>query len=252
MGSALTKAFFSGSKPKVPNLETINFESEQAAAIGQNIKSLPALTRLGSKVDDWNTSELLKNLEKMLPGYSGLRDSITSTLQSQLKGEIPDDVSQQVQRLSAESARAGGYSGSEASRNLTARDLGLTSLDITNRALDTTSRWLQQARAGAPTFDVTSMFVTPAQRIGVKLHENQMKFQRDWMQNQIDALPEPWEAAVGEIFDSIEEVGQSVVSAYAGGAVGGMGGGGGAAGAGAAGGVNTSSKIGINYLGSGV
>lgn len=221
-------------KPKVPEYPLIDFGAEQNAATQENLRALPGLEKLASRVNEFSSSEMLKGLETMFPGYSSILAKGTEILKSQMRGEIPEDVQRQIGRTSAERSRAGGYAGSDFAGNLQARDLGLTSLDIINQSLSTAERWMQEAAQRTPQFNFTSMFVTPQQRIAVKVQENQAKFQRDWVANQIAALPEPWEQALINLADNIEEIGQSVLSAYAGGAVGGgmggMGGGGGGGG----------------------
>lgn len=204
----------------------MDFLSEQRGAIAQNITSLPKLGELAEGVNALTSEELLKQLNRMLPGYSDLLNKGTELIQSQLRGEIPDDVVRETSRLAAERSRAGGYAGSQFSDNLTARDLGLTSLEITNQALSKADQWMARASRMTPTFDFTNMFVTPQQRMQIKLQENAAMFERDMIKSQVDAMPEAWEVALATFFDNIEETGQSVLGAYAGGA---MGGGGGAA-----------------------
>jgi len=53
-----------------------------------------------------------------------------SVASQQLTGAIPDDVQAEVMRISAENALQSGLGTGQAARNLTARDLGLTSIDI--------------------------------------------------------------------------------------------------------------------------
>lgn len=50
-----------------------------------------------------------------------------------LRGQIPLDVQTQVKNNAAQTSLFGGYGGSQVARNLTARDLGLTSLDLIGR-----------------------------------------------------------------------------------------------------------------------
>ena len=74
-------------------------------------------------------------------------------------------------------------------RNLVARDLGLTSLDLIGKGIDAGSRWIATAKANttAPQFDPSSMFISPMQRIGVEQWNRTGQFQRDWMANQIES-----------------------------------------------------------------
>ena len=249
MASALTTAFFSGGKPKIPEYPLVDIAGEQTAAVKENRSSLPGIENLASRVNAFSSAELMKQLEKALPGYGALLAKGTETIGSQLRGEIPEDVSRAISQATAERSRAGGYAGSEVGRNLTARDLGLTSLDITNRGLASAERWLAQAQSRAPLFDFTSMFVTPAQRISVKLQENANVFNRNLLKARIDALPSPAEAAAGQFFDTIEETGRSVLMMYAGGQMGGMGGMGGGGGGGSVK-PNRTFDVGGGYVGS--
>jgi hypothetical protein len=74
-------------------------------------------------------------------------------------------------------------------RNLTARDLGLTSLDLIGRGQDASQRWLQTA--AAPRFDITSMFLTPGQRIPMVTQERDNQWNQQWLRSQIKAMPNP-------------------------------------------------------------
>lgn len=53
-----------------------------------------------------------------------------------LKGVLPEDVNRSVRTATAQRAVAGGFSGSPMARNLTARDLGLTSLDLVTKGIE--------------------------------------------------------------------------------------------------------------------
>jgi hypothetical protein len=57
------------------------------------------------------------------------------TAQQFLSGELPDDVRQQVERIASERAVQGGTGLGQGGRNLVARDLGLTSVDLQQRGL---------------------------------------------------------------------------------------------------------------------
>lgn len=224
-GGSIAGTLLTYKKPSIPDYPLVDQQLEQLLATKGNIAALPKLQQLASRVNEISSTELLKQFERMLPGYSGLRDKGTGLIESQLRGEIPDDVAREIQRHSAERATAGGYGNSEAMSNLVARDLGLTSLEITNRALGSAERWMATARASAPQFDFTQMFITPQQRIQTKLYENSQVYQNKLLKSQVDAMPEAWEAALATLFDNIEEMGSSALSMYAGGAMGGGGGG---------------------------
>ena len=62
-----------------------------------------------------------------------LDEAQESTL-SMIRGEIPDDVVAEIERVTAEKSIQGGFSG-QAARNLTSRDLGLTSLELSQQGI---------------------------------------------------------------------------------------------------------------------
>lgn len=95
---------------------------------------------LARQNNQFSTEELNKMLEQSIPGYNLMQKQAADTTNSFLKGELPPDVQAAILRSSAAKALSGGYGGSPAGRNLTARDLGLTSLDLINRG--------QQYRSG--------------------------------------------------------------------------------------------------------
>lgn len=176
-------------KPKVPEFQKINAQQEQAKATAGNIANFDQSAQLGSQVNQFNQDQLLGMLRKAVPGYDDMMKQGSNLIQSYMRGEIPEDVKNQIGRNTAEKSLAGGYGGSGMARNLEARDLGLTSLQLTQQGLDSASRWMTSAsqRAVPNMFDVTSMFLSPMQQIGLSVGERDTQFQRDWVKNQLDA-----------------------------------------------------------------
>lgn len=156
-----------------------------------------------------------------MPGYAKLRDRITGVNNELLSGQIPEDVSMEVQRRAAAKSFYGGFAGSGMAKNLTARDLGLTSLDLTQKGLDSATRWVSAVRSGTPQFDVTSMFVSPALQIQTSFQEREAQFQRKYVSNLND-----WQHSIGYLWgQDMRATGETVkqlLSSY----LGGMGGGG--------------------------
>jgi len=229
--------YFLSDKPKVPKFQHVDFAAEQEAAIKQNTESLPELGALAEGVNRISTDQLNAALERMLPGYSTMRDKVTSNISSYLRGEIPSDVARAIERRGAERGISTGTSGSSFDEFGKLRNLGITSLELQQQGLNAAGRWLDSIAARTPTFNITSMFISPQERIAVKQQENQFQFQRDWLRNQIKAVPWGVEGWAINLADRIESIGYQVVSSYAGGAAGGggggmMGGGGGGGGSG--------------------
>jgi hypothetical protein len=229
-------AMSAGKKVKVPQFQRVNTEKEQEAAIKQNIASLQSGTELATKTTAAEQTLLESQLRRAIPGYDQLISQASSNIGSALKGEISSDVQSQLQRSSAGRALSGGYgAGSGVGRNLAARDFGLTSMQIQNQGLAQAQSFIQQQRTMgmAQPFSVSSMFITPTQRINLSLQENQFQYQRDMAAAQVAAQPDPMMAAIG---GSLSNIGGMALGSGMGGMMGGGGGGGGGQGGGGGGG----------------
>lgn len=223
IGTAIAGALGAfGDKPKVPQFKPVDANAEQLAAISGNTAALPGAEALASGVNTFNQAELEKMLAVALPGFQNIRSKIGQNISSLVSGQIPGDVAESVARNAAVKSLYSGYGGTGMARNLTARDLGLTSLDLTNKGLDSATRWLSSS-AVAPRFDVSSMFITPQTRINTAMFNTENQFNRDWLKNQVSAAPDPFMRALGQAFINDE----SSITSMAGSAAGAAGGGGG-------------------------
>lgn len=130
---------------------------------------------IASKQNTFDQQEMERMLEQSIPGYKGIQASRSGAAASFLKGDIPDDVRAQVFRKGAAKSLGGGYGGSDASRNLTARDLGLTSLDL----IDKGQRYSQSIIGGTPMarLSTTSELsgVNPGDVLGLRSKERSEK-----------------------------------------------------------------------------
>jgi hypothetical protein len=183
-----------GSKPQVPDLPSLNLTTEQQKALASNLQQLPTAEKIAANVDLFNQQQIDQMLEHVIPNYRAITGQISQNIASLTAGEVPTDVSEALQRSTAAQALSGGYGGTESGRNLFARDLGLTSLDLTQRGLASAESWMKTANTiyKPGQFNVASMFVTPAQQAAFDTSERDSQFQRQWMQNQIAGMPAPW------------------------------------------------------------
>lgn len=183
-----------GTKPTVPDLPSLSLSNEQQKALAANIAAIPGTEQIATQVDLFNQQQVDKMLENVIPNYKAITGQISSNIAAMTSGQIPTDVSQQIQRADAARALGGGFAGTQAQGNLTARDLGLTSLDLTQRGLASAQSWLQTANSlySPGQFNVSSMFVSPAQQAQFDVQERDAQFQTQWMKNQIAAMPAPW------------------------------------------------------------
>ena len=109
--------------------------------------------------------------------------------------------------LSAGRALGGGFgAGSGFGRALSARDFGLTSMQIQNQGLAQAQNFIQQQRTMgmAQPFSVSSMFITPAQRIGFDAAAATGSIRDEtWQRLKLPLDPSPMQQAFGSAHHSI-------------------------------------------------
>jgi len=189
-----------GSKPKVPAFKPIDFQAEQKQAIQQNIEALKPATDLAQKTTAAEQSQLEQQLRRAIPGYDQLVSQAGKNIGAALRGEISQDVQSQLQRSSAGRALTSGFgAGSGMGRALSARDFGLTSMQLQNQGLAQAQNFIQQQRVYGMTqpFSVSSMFITPAQRVNALQNQQAAQYNRDMTAAQVAAMPDPRMAAIG-------------------------------------------------------
>lgn len=214
---SLLGGLFGGKKPKVPELKPIDFAAEQRQAIQQNIAALQPATELAQKTTAAEQSQLETQLRRAIPGYDQLVQQAGANIGAALRGEISPEVSAQVQRSTAGRALSGGFgAGSGFGRALTARDLGLTGMQIQNQGLAQAQNFIQQQRAFGMVqpFSVSSMFITPAQRIGAIQQQNQLQYGRDLTAAQVAAAPSPMQQSAQTAFTNFGGVAGGALSQY--------------------------------------
>lgn len=173
------------SKPKIPKLEELDLAKEQQKAIAANKAVLPEAQDLAGRINDFAYQQLQKFLGQNIPGLTDIKNTVSGNILSQLRGEIPQDVQDQIMRSSAFKSLRGGYGGGGMSSAVTARDLGLTDLDLTNKGLDSATKWITLAR-GAMTpgqFDISNSFIPPEYWAEFTNRQNVQQFQRKYAAN---------------------------------------------------------------------
>ena len=214
---SLFGGLFGGKKPKVPELKPIDFANEQQQAIQQNIASLQPATELAQKTTAAEQSQLETQLRRAIPGYDQLIAQAGKTIGSRLRGEVDQDIQSQLQRSVAGRAVGGGFKESEGIRtNLLARDFGLTAMQIQNQGLAQAQSFIQQQRTlgMAQPFSVSSMFVTPAQRIGAIQQQQQLQYGRDLTAAQVAAAPSPMQQSAQTAFTNFGGIAGGSLAQY--------------------------------------
>lgn len=100
--------------------------------LGESAANAPRAREMEAERNAFNRAQLLESLGIQVPGYQEAQAKRAENALALLRGELPPDVLAQVQRKAAGQAVQGGYAGSAAGRNLVARDIGRTSLDLAN------------------------------------------------------------------------------------------------------------------------
>jgi hypothetical protein len=232
-----------GSKPKVAMWKPVSPQTSQSQSLLGNLSNFGDITKLGQQYTDYMTQQQ----NALLPGYSanlakGESDTgqLLGDASSMLSGDLPPDVIAQIQRSDAFGAMSGGYAGSEMSHNLTARDLGLNSLQMMQQGASMLGQGGNSAQqwaslAGQDIMNPASQFVTPQQQQAADLQNQLLKLQTLQNKFNVAAAPDPMLSgamnAAGTLFGSSGGGGggggSSLVGSQAAGFPGGSSGGGG-------------------------
>ena len=199
-------AMSAGKKVKVPQFQRVNTEKEQEAAIKQNIASLQSGTELATKTTAAEQTLLESQLRRAIPGYDQLVSQASSNIGSALKGELSPEATRNIQRYSASQALSRGVGGGSGAGLFGAvQNYARASEARQNQGLAQAQNFIQQQRTFgmAQPFSVSSMFITPTQRINLSLQENQFQFNRDMAAAQVAAQPDPMMAAIGGSLSNI-------------------------------------------------
>lgn len=220
MAKSILGALLFDRKPVVPELPELDLGEAQMEAIGSNRAALGPLKRIGRNVNTFLADEISRAAEKILPGYGKLLGTSTEAIQSAVEGNLPEGVANNLRRYAAEYGVGSGTVGSQFSDFGAVGLLGKESLNYSLNALNAADRWLSQARNATPLFNFQSMFISPAQQFAANQYNQQTQWQHQWLENQLEAAPEGWEAAVQGLMDWVATTSLNIAGAYAGGGMG--------------------------------
>lgn len=184
----------------VPDAPTVDIDEELVSGAKANYASFQESQKLASDFNAFMRAEFAK----AVPEFSGLQEQMAKNFSSKLRGEIPQDVADQVARRAAARGLGLGIAGSPAGDSIRLRDLGLTSFQIQSDAEAKLPSWLNTVGAIAgPKFDFANVFLSPAQRIAFQFQNEENKFNVQNLKNQMDAQPEPWMRALAGLGDTV-------------------------------------------------
>jgi hypothetical protein len=257
-----------GSKPEIAQYTPVNLQADQLKALQGDIAAWPDIANLGNMFQQY----MLNQYETAIPGFKDILkmggqsvedmfgqatdlygkggelfdqgQKLFDTAAPFLKGEIPQDVADQVQRSSAFQNLMSGGGGAMANAN-TARNYGLTSLGLINQgasllgqgaglfgqgggligegagiagnAGNAAQRWAALSGAQMP----QGMLVTPEQQAQLDMQQNLIERNIKQQQFNVNAAPNP-------VAKGLSDLVANLTGAYLGSLGGGkMGGGGG-------------------------
>ena len=185
----LNKIF--GDKVKVPKFKEIDPDAEIQKAFDSIQEQLPEAQRITKDIGEADADTAMAVLEKIAPGTAENIRLQTRNIQAGLRGELPEDVRNLITDRSASRAQFGGFGGSQFGRNLELRDLGLTSIQRIDTAMGQSAQALQQYSSMVPRTSVSSMFMSPQQRVAFAQGERNQQYQRDLAAAQVAAQADP-------------------------------------------------------------
>jgi hypothetical protein len=128
-------------------------------ALRMNEQNNKRFTRMAGNQSMSGTESLLAQQRAADPMFDAKRDQADTNNLAMMKGEVPIDVQQTLARSGAFQALQGGFGGSGMDRAMRARDMGLTSLDMSQTGEANAQRWSALLNEGF----VRPAFVSPFQ-----------------------------------------------------------------------------------------
>lgn len=226
-----------GEVPNAPVFKPLNVGEIAKQTLEDITGILPSVEKITSDINSFMSAESTKSIEAQFPGYTQLMSQYTSDLRSLLKGEVGPGTEDYLQRKGAERAVQSGTVGSGFSWANTTRALGLQSYQNMLTGMNAFERWSNQARSSAQMFNFTGLLPSLQTELNTEQWNKEMQLGVDWLKNQLDAMPQPWETALSQSLQKFDDLTWNMAGAAAGGAMGNpmamMGGMGGSSGGGA-------------------
>lgn len=174
---------------KIPAYQKVDQTQEQQDAIAANIASFDQAKALADQTTAADQDRLDAMLARTIPNYKQLISGSSNAIQNMIAGNLPMADQNVIMRKAAERGGGLGLAGSAAGRNLTARDLGLSSFQMTQAGLNNFNTFSSNMRQNfmVNPMSTSSMYVSPSQRISNAIQENQFAYQAAVGKAQSDA-----------------------------------------------------------------
>lgn len=176
-------------KPKIPTFKPVNQQGQQEAAIAANLASFGKASELAQQTSQADQDTLDALLLRTDPNYRQNISRASGVIGDFLAGRLPLSDQNVSMRKSAEGSQRGGIPGSRFAQATTARDLGLSQVDLMRTGLGAFNQFSTNLRSNyvANPMPTASQYVSPTNFIGNAIQENQFRYQALVGKRQSDA-----------------------------------------------------------------
>jgi hypothetical protein len=179
----------------LPPAERINPGKVQNAYLKNVSGSMDYATGIADFVNRYKLGATLRNYRKMQPNFDAIQGQVGKNALSFARGELPEDVVDEIGRRTAETGIQGGYGqGSQGGKsgalgNAMLRNLGLTSLDLAKYGSELGMRVNQSAASMSPqVMTGLDLFASPGSWLGAEQfnvgQQNQFTLAQNGMENK--------------------------------------------------------------------
>lgn len=147
-----------GGRPTVPNPT-----ATATQAIGGDIGNLASLYQLGGGTNQFMQGQLENAYNLAIPNYSGMAAQSSANIGSELSGQLPQGVMDQIIQGAAERGILTGSPGSSNTNAAFVKQLLGSSLGLTQMGEQQLSGAVARSPITQP-FDISKLFVTPEQQ----------------------------------------------------------------------------------------
>ena len=183
---------------KIPKYKKVDQDAEQKAAIAGNLASFDSAKELADKTSMADQERLESIISRTLPDYQNILRSAGGAISNMIAGNLPMADQGMTIRRAAERGGAIGLGGSQAGRNLTARDLGIGQVQLISQGLNALNSFSSNLRQNYTVNPMSqaSMYMTPQQRVDFAQSENRFAYNAAVGRAQSNAANNPFNRAM--------------------------------------------------------
>jgi len=191
-------------KPKIPTFKKVDQAKAQQEGIAANLASFSQAKQLADQTTGADQDRLDSMLSRVEPNYRKNLAAASASIGDMLNGRLGFGDQSYAMRQSAERGGALGLAGSGAGRNLTARDLGLTELQVRQQGLNAFNQFSSNLRQNYTVNPMSTAFsyTSPQQYVQNAMQQNQFGYNAAVGRAQSNAA-NSWQTRLGGAAQSI-------------------------------------------------